>query len=113
MSKIENAVAKQLLLRAKIGEKKYGTTMERNDLSLKEWLQHLQEEILDAAVYIEKLKQEIQYQEFELAEKRMEIIGRNGNTGEHYDDIAQVRHNDSKLDVDDETWACNTHPFQD
>ena len=61
MSKIEDAVAKKLLLRAKVGEKKYGTTMERNDLSLAEWLIHLQEELLDAAVYVEKLKQEIQY----------------------------------------------------
>jgi len=33
--------------------------MERNDLTLLEWLQHLQEELMDAAVYVEKLKSEI------------------------------------------------------
>ena len=66
MSKIEEAVAKKLLDRAKVGEDKYGTTMERNDLSLMEWLIHLQEELMDAAVYVEKLKQEVQYQEYEL-----------------------------------------------
>ena len=66
MSKIEDRVAKQLLDRAKVGENKYGTTMERNDLSLMEWFQHLQEELLDAAVYVEKLKQEVQYQEHDL-----------------------------------------------
>ena len=43
--------------RAMTGEKKYGTTMERGDLSIKEWLTHLQEELLDGAVYIEKLKE--------------------------------------------------------
>lgn len=43
-------------LRAKIGRAKYGTTMERNDLSFVEWLIHLQEELMDATIYIEKLK---------------------------------------------------------
>ena len=34
--------------------------MERDDLSLQEWLQHLQDELLDAAVYVEKLKEEVE-----------------------------------------------------
>ena len=29
--------------------------MDRNDLKYRDWLIHLQEELLDAAVYIEKL----------------------------------------------------------
>jgi hypothetical protein len=29
--------------------------MERRDLSLTEWLSHLQEELMDATVYVEKL----------------------------------------------------------
>lgn len=57
MSKIEESVAKQLFDRADIGKKKYGVTMERDDLSLLEWLQHLQEELMDATVYVEKLKE--------------------------------------------------------
>lgn len=40
------------------GKKKYGATLERNDLSIVEWLQHLQEELMDATGYIEKLKEE-------------------------------------------------------
>jgi hypothetical protein len=40
------------------GFRKYGTTTERTDLSLLDWLQHLQEELLDAAVYVERLKEE-------------------------------------------------------
>lgn len=60
MSKIEDAVAKKLLDRADVGKRKYGVTMEREDLTLMEWLNHLQEEVMDAAVYIEKLMTVIQ-----------------------------------------------------
>lgn len=57
MSYIEERVVKQIQDRAATGEKKYGVTMAREDLSFPEWLQHLQEELLDAAVYVEKLKE--------------------------------------------------------
>jgi len=57
--KVTEAVVGQLRTRAEKGKEKYGTTMERNDLTLIQWLQHLQEELMDAAVYVEKLKQEI------------------------------------------------------
>jgi hypothetical protein len=56
---ITDAVVVQLRTRAEAGKKKYGTTMERDDLTLMQWLQHLQEELMDAAVYVEKLKGEI------------------------------------------------------
>jgi hypothetical protein len=32
--------------------------MERDDLTFIEWIQHLQEELMDAVVYIEKIKGE-------------------------------------------------------
>ena len=57
MSKIEDSVCKKILDRAKVGKEKYGTTMEREDLTFQEWITHLQEELMDAIVYIEKLKQ--------------------------------------------------------
>jgi hypothetical protein len=47
------AVREKLLRRSQIGFIKYGTTTERDDLSAMEWLQHLQEELMDACVYIE------------------------------------------------------------
>ena len=56
---ITEAVVVQLRTRAEKGKEKYGTTMERDDLTLMQWLQHLQEELMDAAVYVEKLKGEI------------------------------------------------------
>jgi len=39
--------------RADFGKKKYGT-----DLTILEWIQHAQEENMDAILYLEKLKQE-------------------------------------------------------
>ena len=57
--KIVESVIDQFRTRAEKGKEKYGTTMERDDLTLMEWLQHLQEELMDAAVYVEKLKGEI------------------------------------------------------
>ncbi len=58
MSKIEKRVINKINQRAEIGKEKYGVTMERTDLSTYEWLNHLQEELLDAIIYIEKLKDE-------------------------------------------------------
>ena len=55
---VENVV-KQLRDREERGMSKYGVNTERKDLSTIEWLQHLQEELMDASVYIEKLKSEI------------------------------------------------------
>jgi hypothetical protein len=54
---ITEAVVAQLRTRAEKGKEKYGTTMERDDLTFAEWIQHLQEELMDAVVYIEKIKQ--------------------------------------------------------
>lgn len=45
--------------RSLVGIKKYNQTLDRNDLSLLDWLQHLQEELMDATLYIEKLKKSI------------------------------------------------------
>jgi len=53
---IEEKVIQQIKTRAELGKNKYGTTMERTDLTLKEWIQHAQEEAMDLAVYLEKIK---------------------------------------------------------
>jgi hypothetical protein len=55
---VEN-VREMLYNRMQTGYKKYGVTTERTDIEFLGWLQHLQEELLDAAVYIERLKKEI------------------------------------------------------
>jgi hypothetical protein len=53
-------VITQLHNRERQGIIKYGVNTERTDLSTLEWLQHLQEELMDASVYIEKLKNEME-----------------------------------------------------
>ena len=55
MSKIEDEVCKKIMERAEIGKNKYGTTMERDDLSISEWLDHAQQEAMDLSVYLQKL----------------------------------------------------------
>ena len=55
MSKLEDKVCEKIKGRAEVGKAKYGVTMERTDLTTLEWLTHLQEELMDAAVYVERL----------------------------------------------------------
>ncbi len=45
--------------RSQRGIEKYGTMLTRTDLDLTDWLNHLQEELMDATLYIEKLKSEV------------------------------------------------------
>ena len=111
VSNILASVIRQFKGREQKGLVDYGKTMDRNDLSLLEWVQNLQEELMDSVLYLEKIKQEIQYQEYELSsmeatllydeewvDARMGIIGRNGNTGEHYTKDV-LRHNDESIEV--------------
>lgn len=44
--------------RSEAGIKKYGTNLERNDLSTLEWINHAQEEAMDFVLYLEKLKEQ-------------------------------------------------------
>ena len=53
------SVIDQLCAREHAGLIKYGTNTERTDLTTLEWLQHLQEELMDGAVYIERLKGDV------------------------------------------------------
>lgn len=56
---IVESVVSSFKQRSDVGIRKYNKTMDRNDLSTLEWLQHLQEELMDATLYLEKLKKEI------------------------------------------------------
>lgn len=58
MSAIEDAVIIKIAKRSIAGLNKYGTTMERKDLSKTEWLTHAQEEAMDLSVYLERLIEE-------------------------------------------------------
>ena len=55
MSRIEDEVCDKIQARAKVGLSKYVTTMERKDFSEKDWLIYLQEELMDAVVYLQRI----------------------------------------------------------
>ena len=54
--KIVNEVIENFKKRSIIGYLKYGVTMDRNDLTFLQWVEHLQEELMDATLYLQKLK---------------------------------------------------------
>jgi len=54
--KVVESVIEKFRHRSEVGQRKYGVTLERNDLSNKEWFTHLQEELMDATLYIERIK---------------------------------------------------------
>jgi hypothetical protein len=54
------SIVQQFIQRSDFGFKKYGTNLDRTDLSVLDWIQHAQEEHMDAILYLEKLKQEYQ-----------------------------------------------------
>lgn len=56
---IVEAVRDDLLQRSQVGISKYGVTLARNDLSLRDWLQHAYEETLDQANYLKRAIVEI------------------------------------------------------
>lgn len=55
---IVELVKMKLTDRSAAGMNKYGTTLMRDDIDHYGWLCHLQEELLDAVLYIERLKLE-------------------------------------------------------
>lgn len=59
MDSIVTAVIEKFKSRAAVGKAKYGTDLDRKDLSILEWIQHAQEEHMDAILYLEKLKKEL------------------------------------------------------
>jgi len=75
--------------RSIIGQEKYGATMmeeivgQKKDLN--RFLVDVQEELMDALLYIESAKRCLKDEvEETLLNQRMDIIGQNGNTGDHY-----------------------------
>lgn len=54
IDKIVQQVIEKFNQRSEVGIKKYGTTLEENNND--DYLTHLQEELMDAILYIEKLK---------------------------------------------------------
>lgn len=87
--KIVQAVLRKMDERSIIGQKKYGATMmeeiEGQVKDLDRFLVDVQEEIMDALLYIEAARRCLTDEIEEAMLRRMDIIGQNGNDGLHYD----------------------------
>ena len=89
--KIVQAVLRKMDNRSLVGQKKYGQTMQdeietgKKDLHM--FLTDVQEEIMDALLYIEAAKRCLTDEVEEAMINRMNIIGQNGNDGLHYIDV--------------------------
>ena len=65
MSEIEEKVIEKIRQRAELGLNKYNTTMERTDLTLKEWINHAMEEAMDLSVYLQRILMMLESQDVE------------------------------------------------
>jgi hypothetical protein len=54
---IVRTIVEKFLNRSAVGIQKYGVTLDRTDLKPLDWIQHAQEELMDAILYLEKLKE--------------------------------------------------------
>jgi len=56
---VVDSILNKFVDRAELGFKKYNNTLDRNDLSKLDWINHTQDELMDGILYLEKLKQEL------------------------------------------------------
>ena len=88
---IVQSVLKKMDERSLIGQKKYGATMmeeiEGQEKDLNRFLVDVQEELMDALLYIEAAKRCLTDEIEEAMLNRINVIGQNGNDGLHYHDI--------------------------
>jgi hypothetical protein len=57
---IVEKVREKLLQRSRTGQIKYGVGLDRDDMVLLDWMKHLQEELMDAILYIERIATDIE-----------------------------------------------------
>ena len=51
-------VVDKFVSRSDVGYEKYGVTLEEDKSNIFQWINHLQEELMDAVLYLQKLKEE-------------------------------------------------------
>ena len=92
--KIVEQVIEKIDQRSLVGQKKYGAMMmeevEGKDKDLNDFLTDVQEEIMDALLYIQAARHCLRDEVEECMINRMNIIGQNGNDGLHYEDEEEL-----------------------
>tara|TARA_Y100000401_G_scaffold50235_1_gene39169 strand:+ start:657 stop:917 length:261 start_codon:yes stop_codon:yes gene_type:complete len=71
--KVIESVINKIIQRSDVGYKKYGITLHNDDQPLDTWLQHIQEELMDAVNYIEKTRQALRSEIEEMYLKDIEL----------------------------------------
>jgi len=56
---VVQSINKKFVARAEVGYNKYNATMDRDDLTTDEWINHAMEEMMDMLLYMEKLRIEL------------------------------------------------------
>jgi hypothetical protein len=57
LDSVVKSILRKFTERATFGKMKYGTDLDRKDLSTLQWIEHAQDELMDGILYLEKLKQ--------------------------------------------------------
>jgi cob(I)alamin adenosyltransferase len=71
--KIIERVINKIKARSDVGYRKYGVTLKDDEQSLDTWLNHIQEELMDAVNYIEKAREVLTDEIEEAMLKRIEV----------------------------------------
>lgn len=70
---VVEAVVAKFVSRSDVGFAKYGKTLRDDKSDLFAWANHLQEELMDAVLYMQRLKEELTDLEQECMIKRVEV----------------------------------------
>ena len=92
--KIVQEIIEKIDQRSLVGQAKYGAMMmeevEGKDKNLDDFLCDVQEEIMDALLYIQAARHCLRDEVEECMINRMNIIGQNGNDGLHYEEEEEL-----------------------
>ena len=66
MDSILTELLEKYVQRAEIGKAKYNIDMDRDDLSITEWVSNAQEEAMDLSIYLTKIKRELEFKNNQL-----------------------------------------------
>jgi hypothetical protein len=100
---VVNSVIQQLIERSNFGLTKYGTTLDRDDLDLLDWIEHSKQEAMDFVLYLEKMKRVLLATRDTMTPSSVDIIPSVSMTTHpsgsmtHNDSDQQLKYDDSKV----------------
>jgi predicted RNase H-like nuclease (RuvC/YqgF family) len=121
MDSIVSEIIQQYQIRAEFGEKKYGVTLDREDLSTLDWIEHAKQEAMDLTLYLEKLKKALEIQgsynntgniEASHETKNRIIYNLNKVIMSQEDEIKQLQNENKELRIDLENYSYVTETLE-